>query len=78
MKMMMTIIITLIDQYVRKDMGENISLVIDFSDHAYFRPLLEKDVGCGFPDFVSQDVLRSRSYAKTNTIFIMASREYRT
>ena len=75
---MMTIIITLIDQYVRKDMGENISLAIDLSDHAYFRPLLEKDVGCGFPDSVSQDVLRSRSYAKTNTIFIMASREYRT
>ena len=69
---------TLIDQYVRKDMRENISLVFDFSDHAYFRPLVEKDVGFGFPDFVDQDILRSRSYVKANTIFIMASREYRT
>ena len=70
--------VTLIDQYVRKDMRENISLVIDFSDHAYFRPPVENDVGYGFPDFVSQDILRSRSYVKTNTIFLMASREYRT
>ena len=70
--------VTLIDQYVRKDMRENISLVINFSDHSHHRPLVEKGVGYGFPDFVSQDVLRSRSYVKTNTIFIMASREYRT
>jgi len=70
--------VTLIDQYVRKDMRENISLVIDLGDHAYFRPVVEKDAEYGFPDFVSQDILRSRSYVKTNTIFIMASREYRT
>ena len=69
--------VTLIDQRVRKDMRENISLVIDFSDHSYFRPLVEKDVGNGFPDFDGQDVLRSRSYMKANTMLMMASREYR-
>ena len=68
--------VTLIDQYVRKDMRGNISRVINFSDHSHYCPLV--DVGYGFPDFVSQDVLRSRSYIKTNSIFIMASREYRT
>ena len=70
--------VTLIDQYVRKDMRENISLVIDLSDNAVPRPLVEKDVGYGFPGFVGQDILRSRSYVKANTIFVMASREYRT
>lgn len=70
--------VTLIDQCVRKDMRGNISGVINFSDHSHYRPLVENDVGYGFPDFVSQDVIRSRSYMKTNTIFVMASREYRT
>ena len=69
---------TVYDQYVRKDMRGNISRVINFSDHSHYRPLVEKDVEYGFPDFVSQDVLRSRSYVKANTVFIMASREYRT
>lgn len=70
--------VTLIDQYVRKDMRGNISRVIDFSHFACLPPPVEKDVGYGFPDFVSQDVLQSRSYVKANTIFVMASREYRT
>ena len=69
--------VTLIDQYVRKDMRENISFVIDFSDHSCFRPLVEKDVGYGFPYFDDRDVLRSRSYMKANTMFMMASREFR-
>ena len=70
--------VTLIDQYVSKDMRENISRVINFSGTSLYRSFFEKDIGYGFPDFVSQNVLRSRSYVKNDTIFIMASREYRT
>lgn len=70
--------VTLIDQYVRKDMRGNISRVIDFSHLGCLRPLGEKDFGYGFPDFVGHDILPSRSYVKENTIFLMASREYRT
>ena len=70
--------VTLIDQYTRKDMRENISLVIDFSKDEWPRPLIEKDDGFGFREFVDQNVLRSRAYVKNNTIFIMASKEYRT
>ncbi|KAL9954658.1 hypothetical protein ACROYT_G042223 [Oculina patagonica] len=70
--------VTLIDQYTRKDMRENISFVIDFSKDEWPRPLIEKDNGFGYREFVEQNILRSRAYVKNDSIFVMASREYRT
>ena len=69
--------VTLIDQYTRKDMRENISLVIDFRKDEWPRPLIEQDDGFGYREFVDQNILQTRAYLKNNTMFIMASKEYR-
>lgn len=66
--------VTLIDQCEREGMRANISEVINFKDLPWSRGFIEAEEGFGAPYFVGQDTLRSRSYIKENTIFIIANR----
>ena len=71
-----TVRVTLIDQDPL-DTGGNISRVIDFKTRNALcpRPLIENDEGCSFGALLEKDLLRTRSYIKNDTVFIMASKE---
>ena len=68
------ICVALIDQEASQGKRVNISRVVNFEAfQGYHRPLSEPENGLGFPDFVHQSVLKTQSYLKNNTIFIMVS-----
>ena len=69
--------VTLIDQEPCQEIRENISRVIDFQKQGFPCPRQFKEISrdYGFRDFVDRDALRSRSYIRNDTIFIMISKE---
>ncbi|XP_073248340.1 TNF receptor-associated factor 4-like isoform X2 [Porites lutea] len=66
--------ITIIDQASCQGDRVNISMVVDFKDSPWPRPLKEGNLGFGYPGFVPQNELQTRSYLKNDKIFLMASR----
>ncbi|XP_068730464.1 TNF receptor-associated factor 4-like [Montipora capricornis] len=65
--------ISLIDQEVCKVERVNVTKIVDFKFNKVPLPLAEPENGFGFGDFVTQSVLRTRSYLRNDNMFIMVS-----